>query len=199
MRTSPSQANDPRASDRDRTAAADTDASVNEKTGSPCADGASSNGASSAADGGRARIHFNEAMESLPHGDRAAYGEAMERAPRLVEMESNPDHYLDHAELDPWKAAGRVAAYWDARVELFGNRAFLPLTISGEGAMSQEDVDLLESGFFMVLPNESQGRPVVSLQCHSHLRFITERLRVPTPAFLPPNVHSYSTTELGFR
>lgn len=114
------------------------------------------------ADKDRARSHFHEAMASIPHGDRVAHGEAMERAPRLVDVESNPDHYLELAEFDPWKAAARVAAYWKARVEIFGGRAFLPMTISGEGAMLREDIELLQSGFLMVLPNDKQGHPVVS-------------------------------------
>jgi hypothetical protein len=162
MRISPSQeANDPRASDCGRkTAATYVDASPNVDTDRPAVDG-TPNGARSTADRDRARAHFNEAMASIPHDDRAEYGEAMERAPRLVEIESNPDHYLDHADFDPWKAAAGVAAYWKARVEFFGDRAFFPLTISGDGAMSPDDVELLQSGVFMVLPCDRQGRHAV--------------------------------------
>jgi hypothetical protein len=162
MRISPSQeANDPQASDRFRkTAATDVDVSLNVKAGPPGVDGLSI-GARSTVERGRARAHFNEAMASIPRDDRVEFGEAMARAPRLVEIESNPDHYLDHADFDPWKAAAGVAAYWKARVEFFGDRAFLPLTISGDGAMSPDDVELLQSGVFMVLPCDRQGRHAV--------------------------------------
>jgi hypothetical protein len=153
------------ASNRGRSASADV-ASLTAKTsgGRAAVPGLLRKGARSEADTRmeRARAHFNEAMASIPPNDRASYTKAMERAPRLVEIESNPDHYLDHAGLDPWKAAARVAAYWETRVEFFGDRAFLPLTISGDGAMSHDDVELLRSGFFMVLPKDRQGRPVVS-------------------------------------
>jgi hypothetical protein len=165
MRTSLNQADTSSAaqsSDRGHSAAAALTTATNDHN-------PHENGARADADRDRSRAHFNEAMASIPRDERAAYMEAMERDPRLVEIESNPDHYLDHAECDPWKAAARMAAYWNARVEFFGDRAFLPLTISGEGAMSQEDVELLQSGFLMVLSNDCQGRPVVSY-CQARLR-----------------------------
>lgn len=108
-----------------------------------------------------ARAQFHEAMASISDEDKAAYAKAVRQAPNLVEAESNPDLYLEYDSYDPWKAALRVANYWKTRVEIFGDRAFLPLTITGDGAMSSEDVKVLRTGFFMVLPNEKQGRTVV--------------------------------------
>jgi hypothetical protein len=167
MRTDVNQAEDSsatQASNCGQSASADVASLSPKASGGPAAVPGLLNGARSEADSRRerTRAHFNEAMASLPPNDRASYTKAMERAPRLVEIESNPDHYLDHAGLDPWKAAARVAAYWETRVEFFGDRAFLPLTVSGDGAMSHDDVELLRSGFYMVLPKDRQGRPVVS-------------------------------------
>ena len=108
-----------------------------------------------------ARAQFLEAMASIPDEDKAAYVEAVRQTPNLVEAESNPDLYLEYDSYDPWKAALRVANYWKTRVEIFGDRAFLPLTITGDGAMSSEDIKVLRTGFFMVLPNDKQGRTVV--------------------------------------
>jgi hypothetical protein len=108
-----------------------------------------------------ARAQFHEAMASIHDEDKSAYVEAARRAPDLVEAESNPDLYLEYDSYDPWKAALRVANYWKTRVEIFGDRAFLPLKITGDGAMSSEDIKVLRTGFFMVLPNEKQGRTVV--------------------------------------
>lgn len=34
-----------------------------------------------------------QALEMIPAAEKVAYTEAMERAPRLVEIESNPDRY----------------------------------------------------------------------------------------------------------
>jgi hypothetical protein len=112
-------------------------------------------------DNREARSLFHDAMASIPQEDKGAYLEAVGRVPHLVEVESNPDRYLDFLGYDPWKAALRVAEYWKARVDLFGDRAFLPLTISGEGALAPEDVRVLETGSFMVLPNNKEGRAVV--------------------------------------
>jgi hypothetical protein len=101
-------------------------------------------------------------MASIPHEDKGAYLEALSRVPHLVELESNPDQYLDFLGYDPWKAALRVVEYWKTRVDLFGERAFLPMEISGEGALSPEDIRVLETGSFMVLPNNKYGQAVVS-------------------------------------
>lgn len=109
-----------------------------------------------------ARSLFDDAMASIPHEDKGAYLEALSRVPHLVELESNPDQYLDFLGYDPWKAALRVVEYWKTRVDLFGERAFLPMEISGEGALSPEDIRVLETGSFMVLPNNKYGQAVVS-------------------------------------
>jgi hypothetical protein len=114
-----------------------------------------------AVDRDSARAQFQEAMASVPDEDTAAYMEAVRRVPSLVARESNPDLYLEYDSYDPWKAALRVANYWKTRAEIFGDRAFLPLTLTGDGAMSSEDVKILRTGFFMVLPNDKQGRTVV--------------------------------------
>jgi hypothetical protein len=109
----------------------------------------------------RARAAFNEAVESIPEDEKVAYLQALARAPHLVEVESNPDIYLEFLAFDLWKAATRVVQYWNARVDIFGERAFFPLTSTGEGALSPEDVDVLNTGFLMVLPNDNAGRAVV--------------------------------------
>jgi hypothetical protein len=103
-----------------------------------------------------ARAQFHEAMASIPVEDKAAYVEAARRAPNLVEAESNPDLYLEYDSYDPWKAALRVSNYWKTRAEIFGDRAFLPLTITGDGAMSSEDIKVLRTGFSWSYPTRSK-------------------------------------------
>jgi hypothetical protein len=56
-------------------------------------------------------------------------------------------------------AARRVAHYWKCRRDIiFGNRAFLPVTLAG--AMT-EDLETLEKGLLSVPPSDQHGRCVV--------------------------------------
>jgi hypothetical protein len=148
-------------------------ARVNVTTTAPTATGAASNGKHDAAGdiggggggdkgGAAARAQFDEAMAGLPRETKESYVEALRRNPDLVETESNPDLYLAYDQHDPWKAALRVAAYWKSRAEIFGDgRAYRPLTLTGHGALSPEDVKLFRTGFLMILPNDRHGRAVV--------------------------------------
>jgi len=139
-----------------------------------------SEGAASASTAAAAAIAsrdpFDEAMAVLPHETTAAYVEAVRVAPHLVEAESNPDIYLAFHNGDPWKAALCVATHWKMRAEIFGgennakgdsnknsesNRAYRPMTLTGDGAMSPDDVKVFKTGFLMVLPSDRHGRAVV--------------------------------------
>jgi hypothetical protein len=125
--------------------------------------GGGGGGSSSGKGGGAAaRAQFDEAMAGLPPETKGSYAEALRRNPHLVEAESNPDLYMAYDQHDPWRAALRVAAYWTTRAEIFGDdRAYRPLTLSGHGALSPEDVKLFHTGFLMILPNDRHGRAVV--------------------------------------
>ena len=60
-------------------------------------------------------------------------------------------------------AARRLAKYWLVRKELFHERAFLKmLDISGEGALSSTDLQLLKRGYLQHLPRDDKGRSVFS-------------------------------------
>ena len=108
-----------------------------------------------------ARQQLDESLELIPEHEKAAYLHAIRTVPHLVELESNPEVQLEFAGRDPWKAAMRLAKYWRTRVEIFQDRAYLPLTLTGHGAMSKEDVEILNSGFFMELPPNKDGHTVV--------------------------------------
>jgi hypothetical protein len=55
-----------------------------------------------------------------------------------------------------------VVDYWKVRRELFGeDRAYLPLTLTGDGALSEEDMQVLRTGAFMILPKTVHGKPTL--------------------------------------
>jgi hypothetical protein len=55
-------------------------------------------------------------------------------------------------------AARRVAHYWKCRRDIFGDRAFLPMTLAGAMA---EDLETLEKGLVSVPPPDQHGRGVI--------------------------------------
>ncbi len=108
---------------------------------------------------------FRRALEELPMEDKEGYLEALERAPLLVQQESNSQLFLRAEQHQPWAAAERLVNYWELRRWLFGERAWLPLTATGDGALAPADVELLETGFCTLLPREDvHGRGILCFQ-----------------------------------
>ena len=129
----------------------------------------------------RSKAQLKDAFAIIPEEEKTAYTEALKVAPHLVELESSAERYLRFDNFDPWAAARRIVDYWKARVELFGNRAFRPITLSGNGALNEDDVELFRTGAFMVLPPDSEGRPVIyvdkSRLSNPHLTVGAKQLR----------------------
>lgn len=98
-------------------------------------------------------------MEDLPLQQKAAYLEALERAPYLVEQESPGERFLLATKCDPWAAAFRLVSYWKFRRDFFGTeRAFRPMTL--EGAM-REDRRVFDLGYIALLEPDKAGRGVI--------------------------------------
>ena len=93
--------------------------------------------------------------------------EALERVPQLVELESHPLTFLKAEGYYGWGAAERCVNYWELRRWLFGDRAFLPISSTGHGALVEDDIHLLKSGFCCLLEDDEQGRGVVCFQVPS--------------------------------
>lgn len=110
---------------------------------------------------GRARARLEEALDLIPGENKSAYLEARERVPHLVELESDPRRYLRNDGMDPWAAAKHLVSYWEKRKEIFGENAFLPMTLDGKGALSMKCIELIKCGFFAILPNDKKGRVVM--------------------------------------
>jgi len=104
---------------------------------------------------------LEEAIMLLPDEEKSAYCQAKREAPQIVQRDSNPLWYLKFEKFNTWDAAKRLAFYWKARLETFKERAFLPMSQTGEGALAKKDVNLFNTGYYVILPNDSEGRTVI--------------------------------------
>ena len=101
---------------------------------------------------------MRDAIESMPLEEKSAYMTACERVPELVQSESPCIRFLRATKWNAWSAAKRLADYWKVRVKIFGEKAFMSMTL--DGAM-EEEVEYLEKAICMSLPPDAHGRPVV--------------------------------------
>jgi hypothetical protein len=59
------------------------------------------------------------------------------------------------------RPARKLVLYWKWRREVFGDRAFVPLTLTGNDALSNEDIEFFKTGSVVFLPNDADGGTVV--------------------------------------
>jgi hypothetical protein len=112
-------------------------------------------------------LEMEAAINLLPDKEKSVLLEARREIPDIVEHETPCIRFLRVERYNAWAAAKRMALYWKERKNVFGERAFLPLNQTGEGALSREDVAFLNSGFFALLGVDDQGRSVI---CHDSSR-----------------------------
>jgi hypothetical protein len=103
---------------------------------------------------------LKDALESVPVSEKEEFVCAMNTSPHLVPLESNPAHFLVREDGNANKAATRLALYWKSRKKTFGERAFLPMTLTGDGAMDASDIELARTGFFVPLLPDKEGSEV---------------------------------------
>lgn len=108
-----------------------------------------------------ARVQFQEALDMIPPQEKEAYLEAVRRVPHLVETESDATRFLRFEKDNPWAAAHRLVTYWERRKSIFGERAFLPMHSTGNGALNEKDIRMLNTGILAPLPKDTAGRSVV--------------------------------------
>jgi hypothetical protein len=106
-------------------------------------------------------IELEETLELMPKEEKAAYTEAICRVPDLVDSESDHFRFLWYAKYNIPAAARRLVSYWECRKELFGERAFLPMTQLENGALSEDDIAVLQTGYLALLPDDTDGCAVV--------------------------------------
>jgi len=103
---------------------------------------------------------MKEAVESIAMEEKAAYLEALQRAPHLVATESRNDKFFRYCEGDVWGMAQRICLYWKERKQVFQERAFLPLDLTGRGALTNTEILCLSGGILSVLPPTATGQQV---------------------------------------
>lgn len=99
----------------------------------------------------RALNHLKEVLEFISPDRKAAYLQALNECPHLVQTESDPLKFLRFEKYNSWSASERLVTYWRKRKEWFGDRAFLPMDLSGNGALSEEDVNYIASGLELMM------------------------------------------------
>jgi hypothetical protein len=106
-------------------------------------------------------IVIMQAIRLIPMEQKQAYLEAVEKAPQLVATETDPLQFVRVSDFDIWAAAQRLCVYWKERKEIFQERAFLPLTLTGNGALTKDDILTLHAGYPALLPRTKSGQQVV--------------------------------------
>lgn len=124
---------------------------------------------------------FMQEMEAIPDDEKKGYLLALERCPLIIEQESDPVRFLRTEDYDAQRAAIRLAKYWEARIDLFGEeRAFLRMTL--DGAMAADAHCFQELGDANhQLPRDERGRAVYFTdKCRSTNERLskTEQLRI---------------------
>ena len=102
-----------------------------------------------------------DAIALIPDEKKASFLKAMDRCPDVFEGECDLTRFLRYADCDYWRAAECVVNYWSIREKLFGERAFLPMTQTTEGALTTEDVMALTTGNFALLRKTPRGENVM--------------------------------------
>jgi hypothetical protein len=106
---------------------------------------------------------LEDAIKLISLDAKAAYMEALKRAPNLVATESDPIRFLRFEKYNAWAAARRLVTYWSSRKSIFGENAFLPLDLSGKGALDEGDLAFLNSGCAVMLPSDNKNRSVICI------------------------------------
>lgn len=150
----------------------------------------------------RAVEELMHAVNLIPAAKKASFLRAMREAPSIVETESNPLHFLKVDNYNYWKAAERLVQHWSEREALFRERAHFPLTQTGNGALTSDDVMSLHTGTYSILPTSPGGQSVFFIDRGRTLANATAEARLRAAfyvlAFLAREENSQSEGILAF-
>ena len=96
-------------------------------------------------------------------GDLKHVSDAKRRCPGLVETESPMDWFLTLESGNAEIAERRRNLYWQERRALFGERAYFPLSQTGDGVLDSKETSLLSTGVVLLLRNDQEGHPVICM------------------------------------
>ena len=110
---------------------------------------------------------LQRALDPVALEDKRDFVLALERVPFLVQHESNPSKFLQRENFHVARAVRRLCLYWKYRCEIFGSeRAFCPMTLTGDGAFRPEDVDAFCTG--IVYPISEGASPALYIDRMRH-------------------------------
>lgn len=110
-------------------------------------------------------------MNSLDDDMKRDYLISAREVPTVVDQESNPSWFLEHAGNDVDDAAKCLALHWKMRRQAFGDRFLLPiLNLTGQGALPRDALELMNRGAQYTLPVDDEGRFVLvnDLRVYEH-------------------------------
>lgn len=93
----------------------------------------------------------------LEKQDTQDYMEAREIIPEIFKQESKMADFLKFEDYNPLRAATRLAKYWKTRKFIFAERWLLPMVQTGWGALTPEQVEILRTGYSMLLRSSKMG------------------------------------------
>ena len=124
---------------------------------------------------------IENAMNSVKNN--SSYRTARERSPELIQTESDLLRFFRLEKFDVSRTAQRLAAYWEKRVELFEERAFSPMTQTGEGALNRSDLNALSTSYFSFLRNDTSGCSVLCYDTSKSLK-VSKKIRLRLAFYL---------------
>ena len=127
-----------------------------------------------------------DTIQLMPETEKEDYLEAVKNAPYLFEdsAESDPMKWIRRCEYDVFLASKRFCKYWKLRRKYFGDRAFLPMVLGGNGALSKDDTFSLEAGFPCILPPLNCGKQVVYADRQQWVHSLTRDHRLRTVIYV---------------
>jgi len=120
------------------------------------------------------RHEIDDALAGIANEDKLAFLYALEHVPDLIAIESHPAKFLLREDFNVSKAIKRLCLYWKCRYENFGpDRAFLPMTLCGDGAMDQDAIEAFQSGPMIPL----QGPDALYYADYDHILLFSRAIR----------------------
>ena len=104
------------------------------------------------------KAEMGQAFGLVPEYEKRDYILAKEEVPELVEKETPWKDFVWTESGNTYLAALRIARYWKARRHTFGEERWLrPLIQTGSGALDIHDIELLRSGFLVMMVRPTGG------------------------------------------